>query len=112
MNGGCVQVRENDINQKDESGEDGGHEGGDECWEKEDDGEGCLLFVYPVSCVVLWLYRVVVWYTYDNNLVNNMLPTRSSTDEKRSKTHYNHGTDPLHNPGDELDGAHEGLGDC
>lgn len=34
-----VQVRENDINQEDELGEDGGEEWGDECWEEDEDGD-------------------------------------------------------------------------
>ena len=34
-----VQVRENDINQEDELGEDVGEEWGDECWEEDEDGD-------------------------------------------------------------------------
>ena len=44
----CVQIRENDINHKDQFGDDGGHEWGDECWDEEGDGDSCLVPV--VSC--------------------------------------------------------------
>lgn len=49
---------------------------------------------------------------YDNLLVNNVLPARPPTDEERSKTHHDHGTGPLHGSSDELEGTHEGIGDC
>lgn len=42
--GRSVQVREYDVDYEDESAQCGWEEGGDECWEEEDDGEDGLDF--------------------------------------------------------------------
>jgi hypothetical protein len=48
---GRVQVREYDVDYEDESAQCAWEEGGDECWEEEDDGEDGLDF--NVSFVLL-----------------------------------------------------------
>lgn len=48
---------------------------------------------------------------YDNLLVSNVLPTRPPIDKKRSETHHNHSTAPLHDSSEDLEGTQEGGGD-
>jgi hypothetical protein len=72
---GRVQVREYDVDYEDESAQCVWEEGGDECWEEEDDGEDGLDF--KVSFVLLtrldmgWKAGEAV--TYNDLLVDNML---------------------------------------
>lgn len=49
--------------------------------------------------------------TYNNFLVNDMLPLRPSVDKVRSNTHDYNGAAPLHHARDELEGPDEGVGD-
>ena len=103
----CIQVREDDINSKDDLGEDRGHEWRDEGQEEECDRHSGLLRngSWLATTSVQQQRQRIIKDTYNDFLIDDVLAMRVSVDQIRGKRHDNDSTGPLHEPVGQLQGT-------
>lgn len=93
---GGVQVGEDDVDEEHKAGDNLGHERREEGGEEEDDGHGGLYMLASIA------QEDRDGRTYDDFLVDDVLPTRPPVNKVGRDTHHNNGTAPLQNASDEL----------